>query len=67
MSEPEFGSLTESELNAVNDSELAVTYDKLDAARTKAAYWKGRCEGLELNLDYLKNRINQLEAKDRGE
>jgi hypothetical protein len=77
MPAPEFPDLTDAAMQSDDDHQLALLVDKLDQARTQAAYWAGRCEGLELamakfeegydtTLAYLKDRLNRLEARERG-
>lgn len=40
---------------------VAILATQLATWRSRAAYWRGRCEGMTESVEYLKDRVKTLE------
>lgn len=66
MGLPEFDDVLDETIET-SDQESSNLIVRLAKAMTKAAYWQGRCEGQELTIAYLKDRLNRSEAPRHAE
>lgn len=66
MGEPIYGDIVENEVN-IRDAEATSLICKLADRQTSAAYWVGRCEGLELIIIKLHHsHTREIESIERN-
>lgn len=63
MSVPESKDLLDGNDELASDSQVARLVNVASDYRAEGGYWRGRCDGLELLVTYLKVRLDEIEAR----